>query len=95
MNKKQLELWKKKYGEANAGYAENFEANDDFLEMGLVCHYEHCIEHMDFLEEQPEKSCPVFGHDCPGKFDREECKKLRDFFMVTEEGHSAKRVLQL
>lgn len=28
------------------GYSPNFEANPDWHEQGLICQYEHCIEHM-------------------------------------------------
>ena len=43
----------------------NFAPNLDFEAQGLVCEYEHCIEHMP-LGEPSDDSCPLFGHDCPG-----------------------------
>lgn len=48
------------------GYSLNFAPNLDFEEQGLVCEYEHCIEHMPLRQERSPESCPVFGHDCPG-----------------------------
>jgi len=93
MTEKQIELWVKKYGEERGvGWAEDFKANKDFKEMGLVCAYEHCIEHMPLSEEPTEKSCPIFGHDCPGEFDRKECEKLRDLFVLSEDGKFLRRV---
>jgi hypothetical protein len=46
------------------GYSLNFLPNLDFEEQGLVCEYEHCIEHMP-LRDKSQDSCPVWGHDCP------------------------------
>jgi hypothetical protein len=50
----------------SVGYSLDFAPNLDFDEQGLVCEYEHCIEHMPLREERSDESCPVFGHDCPG-----------------------------
>ena len=61
-----MELWKKKYGQVAVGYVEDFTFNKDYEKMGLCCGYEHCIENMP-LKEQNDKSCPIFGHDCPDK----------------------------
>ncbi len=48
------------------GYSLNFAPNLDFEAQGLVCEYEHCIEHMPLQSKPGDDSCPVFGHDCPG-----------------------------
>jgi len=47
------------------GYSICFEYNKEFEKHGLVCPWEHCIEFMP-LEKRNKKSCPIFGHDCPG-----------------------------
>lgn len=47
------------------GYSINFETNKDYSQQGLLCEWEHCVEHFP-IEEETELSCPVFGHDCPG-----------------------------
>ena len=47
------------------GFIPNFSYNENFKTDGLICPYEHCIELMP-LEETTEKSCPIWGHDCPG-----------------------------
>ena len=52
------------------GYWINFDPNTDYKKQGLVCEWEHCIEHFPLQEERNVKSCPVFGHDCPGGPDR-------------------------
>jgi hypothetical protein len=48
------------------GYSLDFLPNSDWEQQGLICPYEHCIEHMPLPEKTTEVSCPVFGHDCPG-----------------------------
>ena len=37
----------------------------DYKEKGLFCEYEYCIEEQPL--EHGELSCPVWGHDCPGR----------------------------
>ncbi len=57
------------------GYLPVIEANENYKENGLVCKWEHCIELLPFSENQPELSCPIFGHDCPGGIEsRKMCK---------------------
>lgn len=70
--------------DAKCGYSRLFEPNPHWKEQKGCCEWEHCIENMPFsahLEgkkpERDERSCPVFGHDCPSK-DLEkiaECRK--------------------
>jgi len=48
------------------GYSINFKPNYDFDEQGLMCEWEHCIEHMPIRREPDDRSCHIFGHDCPG-----------------------------
>lgn len=48
------------------GYSPNFAPNDKWEVQGLICKYEHCIEHMPLHEERWAGSCGLFGHDCPG-----------------------------
>ena len=36
----------------------------DYVEQGLFCEYEYCIEEMPLTHGK--SSCPVWGHDCPG-----------------------------
>ena len=45
------------------GYIEVFEPNYSYALQGLICPWEHCIEYYPL--ERGEKSCPIFGHDCP------------------------------
>jgi len=45
------------------GYIEVFEPNYSYGLQGLACSWEHCIEYYPL--EGGEKSCPIFGHDCP------------------------------
>ena len=85
MNEAQRKLWKEKYGKISVGYVLDYKPNAEFEEMGLVCRYEHCIEMAPFFPWSDEKSCPVFGHDCPATasdssdtLDREACEKLCD-----------------
>jgi len=49
------------------GYSIDFSPNEDYKKHGLICEYEHCIEWMPLREKSTKCSCPVFGHDCPGK----------------------------
>ncbi len=50
----------------SVGYSINFDANKDYEQQGLLCEWEHCVEHFPLKERETELSCPVFGHDCPG-----------------------------
>lgn len=52
------------------GCSLNVEPNPHYEDQGLVCEYEHCIENMPISEESTERSCPFWGHDCPGGTDR-------------------------
>ena len=49
----------------SVGYSIDFNKNGDYKKHGLDCPWEHCIEHMPLEGERTEKSCPIFGHDCP------------------------------
>lgn len=51
---------------AFCGYSRCFEPNPKWEEQGGICKFEHCIENMELTEETTEKSCPIFGHNCPG-----------------------------
>jgi hypothetical protein len=48
------------------GYSFNFTPNLEYKEQGILCEWEHCIEWMPLPKERNPKSCPVFGHECPG-----------------------------
>jgi hypothetical protein len=48
------------------GYSIDFTKNKDYKKQGLECEWEHCIEFMPLGKRATEKSCPIFGHDCPG-----------------------------
>jgi len=48
------------------GYSLNFRANPHWHEQGLLCQYEHCVEHLPLTDPSTDASCPLFGHDCPG-----------------------------
>src|SRR5262249_30022358 len=52
------------------GYSIDFEPNEDWEDQGLICKYEHCIEHMPLRSDRWEGSCEIFGHDCPGGSDQ-------------------------
>ena len=63
----------------SVGYSINFDSNKDYVQQGLFCEWEHCVEHFPLEEEKTELSCPVFGHDCPGGVEaRKPCKKTID-----------------
>jgi len=48
------------------GYSLNLAPNEKWGAEGLICQFGHCIERMPLRSEGGERSCPVFGHDCPG-----------------------------
>lgn len=52
--------------EAKSGYTPDFGFNPNWKRQKAICGYEHCIELMSISEETTKKSCPIFGHDCPG-----------------------------
>ena len=52
--------------EARSGYHKDFSFNPDWKKHKSVCGYEHCIELMPLKNPRNKKSCPVFGHNCPG-----------------------------
>lgn len=61
------------------GYSINFQPNRNYKEQGLCCEWEHCIELFPLREENDDRSCHVWGHDCPGGIGtRMECKKTID-----------------
>jgi hypothetical protein len=63
----------------SVGYSIDFNPNVNFEEQGLFCEWEHCIEHFQLQDISNEKSCPVFGHDCPGGPERvKKCGKTID-----------------
>jgi hypothetical protein len=58
------------------GYSINTNKNDNYSKHGLICEWEHCVEHFPLLEVRTELSCPVFGHNCPGGIEsRKQCNK--------------------
>ena len=52
------------------GYSISFAPNKDYKEQGLVCEWEHCIEHLPLKQRTTNQSCPIFGHNCPGGADK-------------------------
>jgi polyhydroxyalkanoate synthesis regulator phasin len=57
------------------GYSIDFTKNRDYKKHGLECEWEHCIEFMPLESVRTEKSCPIFGHNCPeGLHKASECK---------------------
>jgi multisubunit Na+/H+ antiporter MnhG subunit len=59
----------------SVGYSIDFSKNENYKKHGLECEWEHCIEFMPLGEERTEKSCPIFGHDCPEGSDKaSECE---------------------
>jgi hypothetical protein len=60
----------------SVGYSIDFSPNENYKKQGLVCEWEHCIEHMPLKQRTTSQSCPIFGHDCPGGADKVSvCKK--------------------
>jgi CxxC-x17-CxxC domain-containing protein len=51
---------------AKCGFSRCFEPNPKWIEQHGICMYEHCIENMPLRVPRDERSCPTFGHDCPG-----------------------------
>lgn len=37
-----------------------------FVQHGLGCGYEYCIESQPLSEKETDADCPIFGHQCPG-----------------------------
>ena len=61
------------------GYSINFQPNRNYKEQGLSCEWEHCIELFPLREDSDDRSCHIWGHDCPGGIGtRMECKKSMD-----------------
>lgn len=59
----------------SVGYSIDFSKNEDYRKHGLECEWEHCIEFMPLGRTKTEKSCPIFGHDCPEGSDKvRECE---------------------
>jgi hypothetical protein len=52
------------------GYFLNFTPNPNFEKQGLECEWEHCIEFMPLTARATKKSCPIFGHNCPGGIEK-------------------------
>ena len=66
-------------GKVSLGYSEDLDFNEDWQKEGLACGYEHCIENFPLEEKRSKKSCPLFGHNCPGGVKQvKECKKQAD-----------------
>jgi hypothetical protein len=63
------------------GYSIDISPNLDYKKHGLVCEWEHCIESMPLTEKHTEKSCLLFGHNCPGGIQKiKKCgKTIKDF----------------
>jgi|GEM_PF-3589793 len=55
---------------AGCGYSRCFEPNPKWEEQNGICMYEHCIENMPLLMPEDARSCPIFGHECPGGVDQ-------------------------
>jgi len=61
------------------GYSINFQPNPNYEEQELLCEWEHCIEHFPLREGSDDRSCHVFGHDCPGGIGTQtKCQKTID-----------------
>ena len=61
------------------GYSINFQLNPEYEEQGLICEWEHCVEHFPLRAKPDARSCHIFGHDCPGGIGtRAKCKKSMD-----------------
>lgn len=51
----------------HCGYSRYRLPNPYWPDSGGICRFEHCIETMPIrTPRDPEFSCPIFGHDCPG-----------------------------
>ena len=65
------------------GYSINFSPNLDYKEQGLICEWEHCIEWMPLPEKRTERSCSIFGHNCPGGVEKvSKCDKTIDKIII-------------
>jgi len=61
------------------GYSINFQPNPEYEEQGLFCEWEHCVELFPVRENPDDRSCHVFGHDCPGGIGTQsKCQKSMD-----------------
>lgn len=61
------------------GYSINFQPNPEYEEQGLFCEWEHCVEHFPLRDKPDDRSCHVFGHDCPGGIGtRAKCQRSMD-----------------
>jgi len=62
--------------EARSGYTKYFGFNPNWKKQKALCGYEHCIELMYIGAKRTKKSCPLFGHNCPGgKAMVDKCRK--------------------
>ncbi|MCP4566635.1 MAG: DUF4145 domain-containing protein [FCB group bacterium] len=62
-----IELTERLNQSFSIGYSINVDKNDQYADHGLICEWEHCIEHFPLLEEDDKNiSCQIFGHNCPG-----------------------------
>jgi hypothetical protein len=58
------------------GYSIDFSPNENYEKQGLDGEWEHYIEQMPLQERTTIKSCPIFGHNCPGGAEKvAKCKK--------------------
>ncbi len=46
------------------GYSTDTRENHDYVEDGLLCPWEHCVELYEHSNDPLR--CSVFGHKCPG-----------------------------
>lgn len=52
---------------ATCGHSKLKKPNPYWRDQHGICRWEHCIENQPHYEDRPiAKSCPIFGHDCPG-----------------------------
>ena len=52
---------------AGCGYSRYTEPNPHWSDQPhAICKFEHCIENQPIRLNRDDRSCPVFGHDCPG-----------------------------
>lgn len=64
---------------ANCGYSKLLKPNPHWKEQHGICRWEHCIEWQPIGCTQTAKSCPIFGHDCPGgSVSASACRRQRD-----------------